>query len=106
MMLPPVFNCGEDIFMVCSIGFLPHTVFCLMANTFCFVLVGSELLLSRVRCIPYISSGKLQTEHKLYSYLSSIKARYVECTSNSCLVNKFSHLSCGSLQLLRRSIFK
>lgn len=37
----------------------------------------------------------------LPSSYSSIKVRFVEFTTNSCPVNRFSHLRCGSLQLLQ-----
>ena len=40
-------------------------------------------------------------EKWLSSCHSSIKARFVECMTNSCPVDRFSHLSCGSLQLLQ-----
>ena len=57
---------------------------------------------------PHMASRKLQTgllmaffQQWLSSCHSSIKARFVECTTNSCPVDRFSHLSCGSLQLLQ-----
>ncbi|MEQ2291391.1 hypothetical protein AMECASPLE_012983 [Ameca splendens] len=36
-----------------------------------------------------------------FNYHSSTKVRYVECISNSFVVNRLSHLSCGSLELLQ-----
>ncbi|MEQ2250455.1 hypothetical protein ILYODFUR_001043 [Ilyodon furcidens] len=61
-------------------------------------------------CLLCALHGLLQTSNRilidffqqsLSSCHRSLKARFVELTTNSCLANRFSNLSCGSLQLLQ-----
>ena len=68
-----------------------------------FGLIWPEHLPPNVCCAPHMACGKLHgfVSQCLSSCHSSIKARFVECMTNSCPVDRFSHLSCGSLQLLQ-----
>ena len=94
MLPPPCFMVG----MVCS-GWCAVSVFC---HTLRFAFrPKTSVLVSSDRSTFLHVCGKL---HGFVSTMALVfplfhKARFVECMTNSCPVDRFSHLSCGSLQL-------
>ena len=83
-----------------------HIVFCIQATNVRSVLSrahSSTCLLCPPHCCGKLQTGLLIAlfQQCLSSCHSSIKAQFVECMTNSCSVDRFSYLSCGSLQFLQ-----
>lgn len=106
-MSPPCFSVGNMLRVICNVGFSPHVAFCTTGPkaSILFLWRGHDLALCLL-CCPH---GLWQTPNRIsYGFLSSTaflsplsKARFEEYMPNSCPVDGFSHLNCGSFQLIQ-----
>ncbi|MEQ2164331.1 hypothetical protein GOODEAATRI_005585 [Goodea atripinnis] len=73
---------------MCSTGFLPHMLFCILTKSLLFV------------------SSKQSTFSHMFDvrqglWQTALKATLIKCMTKSCPVFRFYHLSSGSVQLLQ-----